>query len=294
MTSLNQSEPSNSGRTVSWLRRHLPEVIAASTMGAFALVVISCSSKQEKPVTAISVPEAAVSAAMASPTPTPTPAPKKVKKHRPTTATYVNSDYGISVTYPRKYAINFGDDAQATWPGLGPVASGFGNSSGAMVASIELPGSMYRDTDFAAGFLNMSVNNTVGREQCEQFAMEKADDAVQSSAVKVGANDFHEVETTVSQNMKQGDARYYHAFKNDVCYEFALGVGTARDGAEDSTPQVDRTEVFRKLEKVLATVQIKPLDKQKESENVHAVTGTSAETPGTSEPALTTNASDKL
>ena len=291
MTSLNQSGSSNN---VSWLRRHLPEVIAASTMGAFAFVVISCSGKQEKPVTAqISAPEAAISAPAAQPTPTPTPTPKKTKKHRPTTATYINSDYGVSVTYPRKYGIRFADDEPLTWPGLGPVASGFGNSSGAPVATIQLPTDMYRDTDFATGFLSINVNNQVGREQCEQFAMEKTDDAVQSSAVKIGGNDFHEVETTVAQNMKQGDARYYHAFKNDVCYEFALGVGTSRDGSEDSTPQVDRTEVFRRLEKVLATVQIKPVEKQKQPEDLHAVAGTQ-DAPASSEPASTAISSDKL
>ncbi|PYV53424.1 MAG: hypothetical protein DMG91_17140 [Acidobacteria bacterium] len=295
MTILNQSASSKSGRIMSWLRRHLPEVVAASTMAAFALIVISCSSKQEKPATAeISAPEVAASTPEASATPVATPTPKKVKKHRPTTATYVNSDYGISVTYPRKYTVNFGDDAQAIWPGLGPVASGFGNSTGATVATIELPGNMYRDTDFATGFLKISVNKQVGREQCEQFAMEKADDAVQSAAVKVGANDFHEVETTVAENLKQGNARYYHAFENDACYEFAIAVETSRDGADDSTPQVDRTDVFRKLERVLATVRIKPIEKQKEGEDVHDVVGGSPESPATSEPASTLLSSDKL
>jgi hypothetical protein len=291
MTSLNQPGSPKSGSSTSWLRRHLPEVIAASTMGAFALIVISCSNKQEKPIAELSMPAAAQSTPAASPTPTPTP--KKVKKHRPTTATYVNSDYGISVTYSRKYGIKFSDDEQLTWPGLGPVASGFGNSTGATVATIELPGSMYRGTDFATGFLNISVSRALGQEQCGQFSTEKTEDAVQASAVKVGANDFHEVETTVAENMKRGDTRYYHAFKNDVCYEFALGVGTSRDGAEDSTPQVDRTDVFRKLEKVLATVQIKPLEKQKDVEDVHA-SGASAETPTTSELAPTMIGSDKL
>jgi hypothetical protein len=41
-------------------------------------------------------------------------------------------------------------------------------------------------------------------------------------------------------------------------------VGTSRDGADDWKAQVDRTDVFRKLERVLATVRIKPIEKQKE------------------------------
>ena len=70
MTILNQSASSKSGRIMSWLRRHLPEVVAASTMAAFALIVISCSSKREKPATAeISAPEVAASTPEASATP---------------------------------------------------------------------------------------------------------------------------------------------------------------------------------------------------------------------------------
>ena len=45
------------------------------------------------------------------------------------------------------------------------------------------------------------------------------------------------------------------------------------DGADDSKPQVDRTDVFRRLERVLSTVRIKPIEKQKEGEDVHDVVG---------------------
>jgi len=78
-----------------------------------------------------------------------------------------------------------------------------------------------------------------------------------------------------------------------VCYEFTMGVGTSRDGAEDSMPQVDRTDVFRKLEKVLATVQIKPLEKQQEGD-VHSADQDSPKTPAIAEPAATVIGSDKL
>ena len=54
------------------------------------------------------------------------------------------------------------------------------------------------------------------------------------------------------------------------------------------------TDVFRKLERVLATVRIKPIEKQKEGEDVHDVVGGSPESPAISEPASTLLSLDKL
>src|SRR5690242_4161888 len=132
MANLNQSgnEEKVQGGSMKWLGAHLPEVIAAATMAAFSLVVVSCSKKEVRPA-AIEYSQPAQSASAAAvATPTPTPVPKKAKKARPTTATYVNSDNGLSVTYPRKYAIKLGTDAQMTWPGMGPVPMGFGQDGG--------------------------------------------------------------------------------------------------------------------------------------------------------------------
>ena len=58
--------------------------------------------------------------------------------------------------------------------------------------------------------------------------------------------------------MKQTDAKYYHAFNNGACYEFALGIGTESDGNVEGITPVDRKAVFGKLEKILATVKLQP------------------------------------
>ncbi len=58
--------------------------------------------------------------------------------------------------------------------------------------------------------------------------------------------------------MKQRDAKYYHAFSNGACYEFALGIGTEGDGNVEGITTVDRQAVFAKLEKILATVKLQP------------------------------------
>ena len=58
--------------------------------------------------------------------------------------------------------------------------------------------------------------------------------------------------------MKQPDSRYYHAFNDGACYEFALDIGTESDVNVEDVKPVDRRAVFGKLEKILATVKLHP------------------------------------
>jgi hypothetical protein len=48
-------------------------------------------------------------------------------------------------------------------------------------------------------------------------------------------------------------------FKNGACYEFALDVETSRKTDEDLA-QVDRSKIFKQLEKILTTARIKEVE----------------------------------
>src|SRR5581483_10442881 len=58
---------------------------------------------------------------------------------------------------------------------------------------------------------------------------------------------------------KQSDLKYFHLFKNGACYEFALDVETSRKADEDLA-QVDRSKIFKHLEKILSTARIKEVE----------------------------------
>jgi hypothetical protein len=81
---------------------------------------------------------------------------------------------------------------------------------------------------------------------------------------------------------REETAKYYHVFQNGACYEFALKVATnsgksvegeIKDTETEATTEsaatkvkteaaikhVDRDEVFRRLEKILATVKVNPV-----------------------------------
>src|SRR5262249_30926619 len=246
-------------------------IFAGMVLAVIFVGMVACSKKNSQPVVtrpisqptqpAPTVPNPAYTAQAVASQPQ---ALKKVKKPRPTTATYVNGTYGVSFTYPRKYSLKTGDQAHIDWVRLGPVETDFVKPGAIPVAAVELPQGAYPGTDFTSAFVLVSANSSLTSEECTQFVsrVSNSPDTDPSAKVKVGSMEydetFDEIEDSNGHGTK-GDAKYYHAFKNDTCYEFVLGVGPSRDEAKDNLPQVDRTQVFGKLEKILASVQIKPV-----------------------------------
>jgi len=251
-----------------WWSDHLPELFAGGVLLAFALVVVSCSKFGEKPAAvAMSQPVEPVSTPAvtpaAQPSVNPPTAPKKlIKRKRPTTATYVNPEYGVAITYPRKYSLLVGDKAQLSWVGLGPVETNFVGSAGRTLAAVELPRELFPDTDLTSAFVNVSVKTGLTSAECDQFAFprENAAGTDKSPREIIGANEFAAATEFNEQAASQAEAKYYHVFQNGACYEFALGVGTTGDEGDVKVAQVDRRQVFDRLEKILATVKIQPAE----------------------------------
>src|SRR4029079_3646424 len=114
MTTINPNSVSNKNfkqvESDSWTSLYLPAICAAILMGGVLFLAISCSKKSDN-VAKISPPsQSAVSAPLPSPPLASLPEkPKKaVKKHRSANATYVNSEYGVSFSYPRRYSFQSG------------------------------------------------------------------------------------------------------------------------------------------------------------------------------------------
>lgn len=257
----------------SWSGIYLPAICAGVVMTIVLFMAVSCSKKSDT-TTKISAP---VAPAISSPAPTTASAvvpqmPKKaVKKHRPTTATYVNGDYGVSLTYPRKYSLQPADKLKEA-----PLQTGFLKPGATEIASLDMPDGLYPDSDFSSALLNVSVYQGLSKEECGQFAStsdgtvdgktaatkptsQPADESLKPTAVKLGANQFTELEQMNGSGDRQSDLKYFHLFKNSACYEFALDVETSRKADEDLA-QVDRSKIFKQLEKILTTARIKEVE----------------------------------
>ncbi len=258
----------------SWSGIYLPAICAGVIMTVVLFMAVSCSRKSDTPVAKIAAPE---TPAVQIPAPNSSAAvpeaPKKaVKKHRPTTATYVNSNYGVSLTYPRKYSLQSADKQKEI-----PVTASFAKPGAVEIASVDMPDGMYPETDFSSALLNLSVHQGMTADQCGQFAQlssnaatdkpadvdksanSVSDPPAKPSTIKVGANEFSEVEQMTGSDEHQSDTKYFHLFKNGGCYEFALDVETSRKANEDLA-QVDRGQIFKQLEKILASARIKDVE----------------------------------
>ncbi|HXY09484.1 MAG TPA: hypothetical protein VEI52_16695 [Terriglobales bacterium] len=186
-----------------------------------------------------------------------TPEPKKVVKKRPSTVTYSDQTSGVSFRYPRKSTLKSGDDIDTA-----SVPMDFVQPGGVTTVSVELPRSLYPDTDLTSAFFRVDVNRGLTENECGQFTLPLSlgsdKDPVQPSKVGLGALEMQEVENISGEEMKRADTKYYHLFQNGACYEFVLGLSMESDGAGEKTATVDRDKVFQRLETILATVKIKP------------------------------------
>jgi hypothetical protein len=188
------------------------------------------------------------------------PAHKKIAQTRASTLAYDDPAYGVSFRYPRKYALNRPDASKPDAAGPQQLDMNFVQPGGVAVASVELPTGVYPGTDLASASFNVSVNKAMTAEQCGQFTLlqlASSDElSVQPAKIKFGGHQLEEMEAISGPDGKQADAKYYHLFENGTCYEFALGLSTQLDEGEDGAMPVDREDVFRRLERILATVKI--------------------------------------
>jgi len=236
-----------------WSSMYLPAICAAVLMAGALFFAISWSKKPQTTAKINPPIQQQASAVPSTPTASVPEKPKKTlkKHHRPATAKYVNSDYGVSFNYPVKYSLQSGDKLNAL-----PVT--YLKEGALQVAAVDMPADSYPETDFTAALLNVSVSKDMTSDECMQFnkPSKEAGDA-KSTIVKLGSNEYSVFEQINGEGDNKSDLKYFHLFKNNACYEFALAVDTT-DKPEDMA-QVDRGKVFQQLEKILTTARIKDL-----------------------------------
>src|SRR5207249_3656627 len=107
-----------------------------------------------------------------------------------------------------------------------------------MLAAVELPASLYPDTDFASAFVNVSVNHAVTSDECAQFAFPQVStDAASAAQAKVGALEFNEIESINGETPKQADAKYYHISRTEPATN-SLWVSAPREMKRTAQPRL--------------------------------------------------------
>ncbi len=267
----------------SWSRQQKLAMTAGFAILGVLLAVSACSRQSQKSAqVSVSSPVANSPGASASMAQTPAPqtatpltpavqtAAKKTPKKRAANVSYTDANSGVSFVYPRKFALATGEKAQHQLE-EDAVPMNFVQSGGATVATVALPKTLYPGTDFATGFFTVNVNRSLSEEQCSHFAFVDTRNAdgepIDAEKVKVGSSDMEMTSEFAGSATKQAEAQYYHKYENGACYEYVLGMGTAGYGITDGVEPVNRDDVFARLEKILATVKIRPVAAEQTAEN---------------------------
>ena len=279
-----KTSSNNSGATLSsWSRQQKIAMIAGFAILGILIALSACSKQSPRPaLVGISSPDTQTSTAAATPPTATTPAApvakKKTHKKRPAAiVTYSDPKTGVSFRYPRKYELASGDKIQPAIDGLGPVPMNFVQPGGASVAMVAVPPTTYPGTDFTTAFFHVNVNRSLSEKECSEFAFVDASNAdgepVDAEKLRIGSTYMEKTSNFAGDAMKQAETQYYHRYENGACYEFVLGLGTAGYGTEDGVEPVNHDQVFSRLEKILASVKIQPV----EQEQVVAKTPTATE-----------------
>jgi len=271
------------GTTISsWSRQQKLAMIAGFAILGVLLAVSACSRQSEKSalvgvssqtsntLATSTVPQTLAPQTTASVTPGAQSAAKKTPKERAANVSYTDANSRVSFVYPRKFAFATGDNAQPQFED-DAVPMNFVQPGGATVATVALPKTLYPGTDFATGFFSVNVNRNLSEEQCSHFAFVDTRNAdgepIDAEKIKVGSNDMEMTSEFAGSATKQAEARYYHKYENGACYEYVLGLGTAGYGMTDGVEPVNRDDVFARLEKILATVKIRPVAAEQTAEH---------------------------
>jgi hypothetical protein len=254
----------------SWSRQQKLAMIAGFAILGLLLAASACSKQSAKPaLVGVSGPAPTSTTPAATPAPAPTatasaaPAKKKAKK-RPANVTYSDANSGVSFLYPRKFVVTSGDKAQPGIAAIGDVPMNFVQPGGIAVATVAVPAGSYPGTDFASAFFTVNVNRSVSEQECAHFGFVDTRNAdgepVDAEKVKIGATDMDMTSSFSASAVKQAETEYYHSYANGACYEYVLGLGTEGFATEGGIQHVKRDAVFAKLEKILETVKVTPVE----------------------------------
>jgi hypothetical protein len=275
---LSNSQP----RLTSWTRQQRFAMLACFAILAVLLIVSACSKQSSKSaLVAVSTPSSVALAPAVSPidnsgtiAPVAVPAAKakKAMKKRPPNVLYSDTYTGVSFLYPRKFMLESGDKAEAQFAAVGDVPMNFSEPGGNILATVEAPYNSYPGTDFRSAFFNVNLNRNLSADQCSHFAFTDTSNSdgepVDAEKVNVGDSEMQTTSSYTALPDGHAQTRYYHQYKEGVCYEYVLGVGTEGFSTEGSVKHVNDDEVIARLEKILTTVKVTPPQPEPTSESV--------------------------
>ena len=241
----------------------LAVAIACSTASKATPVVV----KNSQPIGPAIRPDANKSVAFTAKPEVVTIADKKndANAPKPQYIVFKSRDYGLSLQYPWQYK-KLSAKTIANYPDLQPTSDGFEGQF--TIARIVVPKGFYPDTDFDSAYLAVSLNQEIGKEDC-QSSLKIGKDSKPETA-NVNGTDFLWTESDSGGKGSASKLRNYVAYANDTCYEIETGVKTKNDGF---SREVDPDQVMKRLDSMLMSVKIVGDEQSPAKKQLQSATG---------------------
>ena len=279
-----------------WTRADKIGAVACLVLLAVLLIVSACSKQDTKQSASTAPSSAAISGAAATVasmelsgtaagtaslpvTDQPAAPAKKSRRKQAANVNYSDENSGVSFVYPRKFELAssgkaakkvVGEDGAADEASGDELGMNFVEAGGSTVTTVSMPEKLYPGTDFSGSQFRVNVNRNLSADQCSHFAFMDTSEAdgepIDSQKVKVGETEMQKTSSFEGNAVRQVETRYYHNYQNGACYEYVLGLQTAGFG-EEGVKAVDRDEVFGRLEKILSSVKVSPVEQLAEQQD---------------------------
>jgi hypothetical protein len=186
---------------------------------------------------------------------------EKMQRPKIPTQHFEDDVYGVAFDTPKGYVLKEGDlpEMDLGLGYLGSLPMEFAEPGGVRVATVEVPRNAYPGTDFVNAFLTVSAFPNTTQESCARFrpASPYAEPPLR---VKLGGIEFAGIPNSESASMHQYTGKYFHGFAEGTCYEVGYGIVTADATSQDGLKKVNNQAVLHRLENILNTIQIVPLE----------------------------------
>ncbi|MBI5530249.1 MAG: DUF2807 domain-containing protein [Candidatus Doudnabacteria bacterium] len=167
---------------------------------------------------------------------------------------YTNEIYGFKFNYPGNYQMQAGENLNNGF--YLPIENYFyQNKKGERVITALLPKETFpSNTDFAGGFLSVSVIKNSTSAQCYKFGNQATPS---SQKLNINGADFALADASSAGLGHQAMDKIYHSYNNNICYEIDMGARTEGFGAnEQITEQVSKDAIFAKLQPLLQSFEV--------------------------------------
>jgi hypothetical protein len=183
---------------------------------------------------------------------------RKVTAREASFSVYNAPEYGVSLRYPRNYALEEGNPEAPTSGVKSQEELGDEQPGALLLATIVIPEDAYPNTSFVDGALQFAVDPSRMPDSCgELFIHQDSGTARRTGTLNIQGVLFHWAEETTAQAGTESVERDYAGYSNRTCYEFFVHVAVGETmNSEGLEKQADAKKIARQLERIASSLQI--------------------------------------